>query len=278
MNRLTPIAADASSHSSRKHCSTPSAVSVVVLAALLSVAAGCGGGSAQSGSGSGSVGSAASSQTIAPPPVCPNTDGGSCLGILRAGTYSTKRFQPQLTYTVPAGGWTNYEDKPGSFTLVPPGVTLDQAHNATNIILVWRGVLAATMNCSGSPNRKVATSPRGLAAWFVHQSALDTSRPQPVTLGRLHGYALSVSLAPHGGVRCGGGPSRQAPLLDFAPETQAQFGIGSESDHALVYLLGFNSQGPVDSTIAVIADGTGPHPPSLAADAAIIRHFHFSPT
>ncbi len=47
---------------------------------------------------------------------CPNPHGGSCLGNLDPGTYSTSVFDPKITYTVPAG-WTNFEDLPGNFWL-----------------------------------------------------------------------------------------------------------------------------------------------------------------
>jgi hypothetical protein len=190
--------------------------------------------------------------------------------VLKAGTYTTQQFGPQLTYTVPEGGWINYEDNPGSFTLVPPGVSLGQAENGVNVMLVWQRVYAAAMNCSGKPNLKVDSSPKGLAAYFVHQPAFATSQPRPVTLGGLHGYVLSVRIAPHGGVRCGGGGHRQAPLLSFEPDPQAWIGMGSKSEHMQVYLLGY-----LGHTLAVIADIDGPHPPSQATDTNIIQHFHF---
>jgi hypothetical protein len=43
--------------------------------------------------------------------------------------------------------------------------------------------------------------------------------------------------------------------------------------HALVYLLNFQG-----FPLAIIADSSGQHPPSLAADTKVIRHFHFAKT
>lgn len=53
---------------------------------------------------------------------CPNPnpdDGGTCLGPLKAGEYTTQQFRPRLTYSVPAG-WDNEESLPGNFLLIPP--------------------------------------------------------------------------------------------------------------------------------------------------------------
>jgi hypothetical protein len=41
--------------------------------------------------------------------------------VLKAGTYSSRQFTPKLTYTVPAGGWANYTDEPGTYSLHHPG-------------------------------------------------------------------------------------------------------------------------------------------------------------
>ena len=48
---------------------------------------------------------------------CPNPDGGACLGAIAAGRHTTTRFQPELTYMVPAG-WSNLEDYKGNYLLV----------------------------------------------------------------------------------------------------------------------------------------------------------------
>lgn len=78
-------------------------------------------------------GGSASSNSITPPapPVCPNPEGHACLGPIAAGTYSTSVFRPQITYTVPAG-WSNLEDTPGNFLLVPPGFDLPGVNRGTS--------------------------------------------------------------------------------------------------------------------------------------------------
>jgi len=201
---------------------------------------------------------------------CPNPDGGSCRGVLRAGTYRTVSFEPRLSYTVPAG-WANYEDNLGNFNLASPGVSLSDAENAVNIILVWTAVQAAAMNCNGTSDPNATESAKGLAQWLAHHRGLIATQPRPVAIGGLQGYVLSVHPAPRGGIRCGGGSN--VPLFNGFGNTGGQFWLGgpSSSDHALVYLLTFR-----DLPLAIIADSGGRHRPSLAADAKVIGHFHFA--
>src|SRR5262249_8975770 len=118
------------------------------------------------------VGSSSTSAGAAPAPVCPNPGAGACL---KAGTYKTRLFQPQVIYTVPGGGWANHEDSQVNFTLVPPGVPLSQVENATNTIIVWPGVEAAAMNCSGGPDTKIAYTPKAIAQWLSHHPGLKAS-------------------------------------------------------------------------------------------------------
>jgi hypothetical protein len=234
---------------------------------LLLCAGGCGGGSSQGASATRQAGGASSTPTTTTP-VCPNPDGGDCVGLLKAGTYKTVRFQPSLMYTVPGGGWANMEDNPVSFTLAPPGVPVRQAQAATNIIIVWPGVEAAAMNCSGGPDTNI-TTPKAIAHWLTHHVAVTATPPRPVGVGGLNGYVVSVRLAARGGVRCGA-PFRNVPLLNNVADPQAQYAIGGPSDHALIYLL--NMQG---DTLGIIADSTNPQRPSLAADANVIQHLSF---
>lgn len=54
------------------------------------------------------------------PTVCPHPLGGQCLGELESGRrYRTEIFTPRIAYTTPPG-WSNMEDLPGNFLLLPP--------------------------------------------------------------------------------------------------------------------------------------------------------------
>jgi hypothetical protein len=204
---------------------------------------------------------------------CPNAGGGSCRGVLKAGTYSTVKFQPKLTYTVPAGGWANYEDNPEFFSLAPPHVGLAKARNAVDDIMVVTAVQAAAMNCRGTA-ANVSQTAKAIAHWLAHHRGLSATAPRRVTIGGLRGYELSVAITPTGGVRCGGVRSVPVIMALAAPQEQGVFMVAGSSDHALIYLL--TSEGGLP--LAIVADSNGPHGPSLAADAKVIKHFHFSGT
>jgi hypothetical protein len=206
------------------------------------------------------------------PPGCPNGDGGTCLGVLKAGTYSTRTFEPQLTYTVP-NGWANYEDDQGNAAFAPPGVSLSKAQQAVDDILVMTIVAPATMSCETEADTDVPDTAKGVSSWLSRHPWLSTSDPKPVAIGGLRGYVLSVRPTATGGIRCGG-PVRSVPLVVGAGGTsQGDFWLGGRTDHALVYLLNFEG-----FPLAIIADSNGKHGPSLAADAKVIRSFHFTPS
>ena len=97
-----------------------------VVCVSVSILVACGSATAPSASVAVSTSSTLATESASPPPECPNPEGQACLGELAPGTYTTVVFTPTLTYTVPSG-WSNFEDTPGNFLLVPtrgslPGV------------------------------------------------------------------------------------------------------------------------------------------------------------
>lgn len=118
----------------------------VVFAGVVTAIAGCGATAATSPSTSLTP---MRSPSSAQRPSCPNGDGGDCLGPLSAGTYTTVTFHPRITYTVPAG-WSNFEDLPGNFLLVPPGGTLTGVNdNTSDFVGVYASIAADAADCSG---------------------------------------------------------------------------------------------------------------------------------
>ncbi len=201
-------------------------------AALLLVTAGCGGGgsggssSATSSSGS-SAGASSTTSPATTTPACPRSGAGPCLGKLAAGTYKTQQFQPPITYTVPAGGWSNEEDDPYAFSLAPPGVTIAQVNNAVNIILMWPGVETGKLSCSGAPASSGPQTARGFVISFEHNKALRVSGVRAVVVGGLRGYVMPVQAAsPHSGVTCG---VTYVPLINNLANPADQTGVGSKT-------------------------------------------------
>lgn len=131
----------------------------------------------------------------APQPTCPNPHGGVCLGPLAAGTYTTKAFGTELTYSVP-DGWVNHEDLPGNFLVIPPTASLEEIDAGTaDYIGVYDGVAAASGDCEARPQDGLDRSPDAIAAWFGAHDGLETTEPAAVTVGGLDGVVLDLQLA-----------------------------------------------------------------------------------
>jgi hypothetical protein len=194
---------------------------------------------------------------------------GPCLGVLTAGTYTSHVFRPTLTYTVPAGGWTNYSDERGVYTLAPPRVSLNEENNAVNVVLLWRKVQAPEMNCAtiAIPNARVPDTVPGIVKWLTHQKRLVTSQPLRVTIGGLKGYTLTVRIARGEDMRCG-----VPVLMENGMSGIGEFNLGNLLDHAKLYLLTRARNVP----LGIIADSSGRHGPSLLSDSHVIKHFRFA--
>lgn len=127
--------------------------------------------------------------------VCPNPHGGACLGELDAGTYTTQVFETPLTYTVPEG-WSNYEDLPGNFIVVPPSGSLDGIDAGTaDYVGVYDGIAVADAECIERQQSGVDLTPAAMAAWFVEHEGLDTTSPTDVTVGGLEGVVVDLRIA-----------------------------------------------------------------------------------
>ena len=126
---------------------------------------------------------------------CPNPDGGTCLGALSAGTYQTSTFHPAITYTVPSG-WSNFEDLPGDFLLVPPSGSLGGVNVGTSdYIGIYTSIGAAAPGCADGYAPGVGFTPKSIAHWFTRERGLVTTRPISASVGRLHGLRLDMHLS-----------------------------------------------------------------------------------
>jgi hypothetical protein len=189
-------------------------------------------------------------------PFCPNGYGGSCLGPLAAGTYSTRSFQPRLTYSVPAG-WDNEEDLAGNFLLLPPGAKLDGVDAGTSDYVGVYTQITPDPACP-TPSQLATDIPQEMAECIASRSDLVTTAPQPVQLGGLSGFALDVTSAP--GID---GTS----LMVGQPPSEFEHGLGPGLTIRL-YLLGFRS-----GTLAVEIDDVGS--PDLTTSDRMVQSFQF---
>lgn len=186
---------------------------------------------------------AASSPTAV---ACPNPYGGSCLGPLSAGTYTTSVFQAPLAYTV-TDGWANYEDLPGNFLLMPPGASLEGGDAGTaDYIGVYDGIAAAA-GCEERPQEGVETTPQAIASFLADNNGVAAIGPTPVTIGGLDGVVVDLRLAD--------GFTSDCPFFDAAVPMITGDGLSQAGLHHVVsrdnntrlYLL----DGPNDRTIAI---------------------------
>ncbi|HEX6581050.1 MAG TPA: hypothetical protein VF195_09285 [Actinomycetota bacterium] len=119
--------------------------------------------------------------------------GQVCLGPLDEGTYTSQRFEPALTFTVPAG-WNNPWDTRGAFTLWTPG------WSPGNTLFMEPGLHVRRdpqpyEGCVDAVDTTIGTSAIELATWVANHPAIATELPSPVEVGGLSGYQLDVSLA-----------------------------------------------------------------------------------
>lgn len=145
--------------------------------------------------------SAASSQGSEPPTeapiVCPNPMGGQCLGEVEGGNpYRTATFTPQFTYTTPAG-WSNMEDLPGNFLLLPPGRSIDGVDAGTADYLgIYSGASVSAADCAPEPMPGVGLKPDAVVTALAERPGLNVSAPKEVVLGGLKGLVIAIDLEP----------------------------------------------------------------------------------
>ncbi len=203
--------------------------------ALIGVAlAGCASTGGTQGSGT-SLGSG--SETVGPSPTrsaayCPNPEGGTCLGPLQPGTYTTTTFEPGITYTVPEG-WDNEEDTPGNFLLIPPGGDLPGVDGATSDYLgIYSGVAAANPDCLNPVPVPGTQTPATILAYWAKIPSLSMTRAKKVSVGGLDGIVVDLTLRDGSRARC------QDPDTKKHYE-QVSIGVGP-ADFAHVVLTGLS--------------------------------------
>lgn len=134
--------------------------------------------------------------------MCPSIHGGSCLGALPAGTYTTSVFQTPISYTVPEG-WANYEDLPGNFLLIPPGGSNDGVDAGTSdYVGIYQNVAVAAEDCESRPEPGVGHTAAEMAAALAARGGLVVTEPTPVEVGGLSGTMIDIAIDPGAGVGC----------------------------------------------------------------------------
>jgi hypothetical protein len=127
---------------------------------------------------------------------CTQPFGGTCRGEMPAGTYTSSTFTPALTFTVPVG-WTNFNDAPGNFGLVPPrGDWWAIVHGGppTDRVGVFQRIAPTGSRCGDD-----AAAVRSAAAyvhWLRSNPGLSVTRLKRVMVSGLSGFVLDLSIRP----------------------------------------------------------------------------------
>jgi hypothetical protein len=209
------------------------ALAPALLGAIL--LAGCTSPDEQAESSSGSPAPA----TASPPPDCPNPHGGACLGPLAAGTFTTRVFDPSITYTVPEG-WENGEDLPGNFLLYR---AVDDPHGnePTTYVGIYADVYAASQACiEGSeppeaPEPGVSLAAREWIDWVTGLPGVDSrAGVQQVTVGGLTGW--STDLVARGKQACSFDGNEGTPILIGSGRSQVHHMLGPGAGMGLIVL------------------------------------------
>ncbi len=133
---------------------------------------------------------------------------------LPAGTYTSRAFQPPVTYTLP-GGWWNPSDTVGYLVLQPVANDLIGIH-------LFRDPQPASQDpaCPTSAEPGVGATSVALATWIRGLPGLAVSAPRIVTLGGLRGTELDVSIAP--------GRTTSCPFANGLPTVPLFVGDGGQ--------------------------------------------------
>jgi hypothetical protein len=215
--------------------------------------------------------SAAAASPDSTPAACSNPDGGTCLGVLDAGTYTSSAFVPAMTFTVP-DGWQNIEDLDGSFVLLPPGGSAEEYYDSRgDAISVLSDTYAARESCDLGPAAGVDRTPDGIVGYLRQRTSLQISDPKPVTVGGFTGLVVDLTLVPGNALACLAPDHWDPALFAQAGEQGVVVGPG-ENELMRLYLL---DRGGKVTTVGVDAFG-GPQDPLLGDLTAIVDSLSFA--
>lgn len=174
---------------------------------------------------------------------CTQPFGGTCRGEMPAGTYTSRTFKPALTFTVPAG-WTNFNDSPGNFGIVPPGgdwVAVVTGDPPTDRVGVYQRIAPTGSRCGD--NAAAVRDAAAYVRWLRANPGLSVTNLRRVTIGGLAGFVLDVRVRRGWTETCPwshGRPSVQ--LIHGVPPTYPQMIVGMDARFMMrLYLLDYNN-------------------------------------
>jgi tRNA A-37 threonylcarbamoyl transferase component Bud32 len=124
---------------------------------------------------------------------CTQPFGGTCIGEVTAGTHTSRTFKPSLTYTLPVG-WTNFNDSPGNFGLVPPGGDWNSVVNGdpTDYVGVFQRIAPTGSRCGDDAG--AVRSASAYVRWLQAKPGLSITGLRRVTISGLSGFVLDLRI------------------------------------------------------------------------------------
>ena len=142
-----------------------------------------------------STGSALATESASPPPACPNPEGQACLGELAPRQHTRRSFSRPRSAIRCLSGWSNFEDTPGNFLLVPPRGNLPGVNRDTGDFI---GVASSITAADGRSFHEVPgleQSPSGIAGWMARNPGLAITNRHDVEIGGLQGVVFDIKMA-----------------------------------------------------------------------------------
>jgi hypothetical protein len=203
-------------------------------------------------------------------PSCPTLSGQDCRGRLARGTYTSRAFTPTLTYTVP-DGWSNRQDRPGNFVLLPPGQAPGGLNTSkSDFISVFSNVLLND-TCRETHPRGIVT-PTAMTHWLAHRPAVLLTHARAVTLGGLSGTVQDIRMAPGWRRSCFDWDHPAIALYSGEPPSIVSHALDKRQLIRLYLLSSTYFGDPV--VLAVEVTDVDPHG-GLASYDAVARTFRF---
>jgi hypothetical protein len=103
------------------------------------------------------------------------------LKVLRPGTYRSEEFKPSLSFRI-GKGWSTYTREAPDVLRISRGETA--GFGFTNTHEVYKPTRTGTSN--------VVDAPEDIVGWFRRHPYLDTTEPEPTTVGGVEGVQIDV--------------------------------------------------------------------------------------
>ena len=190
----------------------------------------------------------------------------TCRGDLTAGTYTSRAFDPELTYTV-GSGWFNKFDQPRGYGL---------RRQSTTSLEVQRDLVVARTDCVEAPEPGVGATASAIVETLAARRGLDTTQPAPITVGGLSGFTIDITLAADWTTPCPFTEGRpfMATVMDgqAVPGTGLHWGLERVTDGSFSRYIVLDVPG--GGTVLIAPAGL----PSFVTEATpIIGSFTFKP-